>query len=773
MKSKKETLISLYFLGAIFIILLFIPRHPAEACSIYRSAVGAWGTDNCLCRPWGLEPWDCPGGSSYDSCSCWNYCMWGRPWEFFGAGDCGSNAPHVCWYLYVDTTKPSCPDYCISTGYDRAHSGVRCWLDSAECQPGGWVCGDCDRWSDCPDSGECCWGKCTGAGNCTQVANNGDCTGRETCCNVLYSDYCTGLKIVDYNGNGSLDNMRVRVRRNETCISCQCQADCSGASCYVDAPDPKCSYACNAQCLEGDTQTRSCGSGACTGTQTRTCGANCRWMAWSDCSTDGNSCDPYGGPGECDAAGNCVGAWVCPKGIIRNCGLHNCGTQECLGTSWEPCDEPWYDTCHPLKPDCTTEYACAPCESCQEAGGAAQCTYECDSCEYCTPNPSSPIAGDCERYCEGNVGSCGCATCETCPTDHYATTSVWWECQDSNSKRCKMVEKEFRDYECKNAGTASESCGYDIDHTAVFPQCFSCPDCYYCQAGNFSAIPAHCGLDEERNCLEFNTETGCSQVASCNWVGRCEGGATCASLGESACNSTMGCTWTELCEGTWNCANVTDESECNQMGEDVGCGPSGEKQCSSLATQADCNRASSCSWSGTCEGGGLCSSAGDELTCDIIGFFGLFCNWSESCTGTWDCADINDQSDCASLSDCSWKSGDSICAWEPEVPASTGAFCFQACEGTEDSCGCGCDVFGNCGPSRCEDCQEDGWVTTTSLYPCCVTVGGATHHCQCQDKEYRNYFCHRPGGDITKEECTYVVEATTTDTFSCAECGPC
>ncbi|RKY29744.1 MAG: hypothetical protein DRP74_08285, partial [Candidatus Omnitrophota bacterium] len=82
------------------------------------------------------------------------------------------------------------------------------------------------------------------------------------------------------------------------------------------------------ECNPGDTEERSCGSGECAGTQTRTCQTDHYWGSWGDCSSEGNSC------GVCPDDG-CKGInWYdYPNNGVCVSGVCNTGTG-----SGEPCE---------------------------------------------------------------------------------------------------------------------------------------------------------------------------------------------------------------------------------------------------------------------------------------------------------------------------------------------------------------------------------------------------------------------------------------------------
>jgi len=101
-----------------------------------------------------------------------------------------------------------------------------------------------------------------------------------------------------------------------------CQSCSFWTGCYND-------YCCSgcSECTSGQTQTQTCGTGTCQGTQTRTC-SGCKWGSWGACSTDGNSC---GNCGYC-LSGTCTNQGACSLGPpaqtqTQSCGRCNSGTQ--------------------------------------------------------------------------------------------------------------------------------------------------------------------------------------------------------------------------------------------------------------------------------------------------------------------------------------------------------------------------------------------------------------------------------------------------------------
>lgn len=144
------------------------------------------------------------------------------------------------------------------------------------------------------------------------------------------------------------------------------------------------------ECTEGDTENRTCGN---CGTETRTCGANCLWSDWSDCT----------GEGQCSAGTE----------ETQNCG--DCGTQ--TRTCTQSCT--WEDWTACAGPDPGGgEESCETGLAGECAEGVLLCT---DGFLICTPiaNSSGEICDGLDNNCNGEIDE-GFPTTMGSPPPQYA-----------------------------------------------------------------------------------------------------------------------------------------------------------------------------------------------------------------------------------------------------------------------------------------------------------------------------------------------------------------
>lgn len=98
------------------------------------------------------------------------------------------------------------------------------------------------------------------------------------------------------------------------------------ADAFIDNPATGCQPPCD--CNAGKIQTRGCCD---CGTQTRTCGGDCRWGGWSECSGS----DPEGGGQACDTGrpGPCAdGRMKCAGGCLQCAAVNEPSAEVCDGT---------------------------------------------------------------------------------------------------------------------------------------------------------------------------------------------------------------------------------------------------------------------------------------------------------------------------------------------------------------------------------------------------------------------------------------------------------
>lgn len=233
-------------------------------------------------------------------------------------------------------------------------------------------------------------------------------------------------------------------------------------------------------------------------------------------------------------------------------------------------------------------------------------------------------------------------------------------------------------------------------------------------------------FDASTNSCTGTASTACSSHAdqsACEARGSHGGGCTwnpgypCSWYNgdQSSCESTSGCTW-----DTADCGGIGDEMSCTSTS---GCSwSSTPNDCSSFGDEMSCVGASGCSWYS--ESTSDCSTFnGDESTCAMTMGCTVntsYCSWNgSSCDGGGSCSSIGDESTCNSstyFSSCSgsYVSSPAYCSGTWYSYACTGSYYTGGCSGTFGS---GCTGTPSCaGIGNSTDCgNETGCSWTTSL----------------------------------------------------------
>lgn len=328
------------------------------------------------------------------------------------------------------------------------------------------------------------------------------------------------------------------------------------------------------------------------GIKTRTCGDNCLWSVWSNCSGEGQ----------------------CSKGAQeeRDCGM--CGSQQ------RTCDEECTWT---LWTDCTGEGECQGGESqtqpCSDACGlqTRTCTASCVWSEWglcqegvCVPDATmTEPCGNCgtrERLCSS---ACG--------------WGEWGECL--NQGVCAINELESEP--CGNCGTKTRTCTQTCQWSA-WGACQEEGECAPDDVDTGSC--GNCGL-RERVC---NDQCEFGDWGECHSEGSCTPNAQitepCGKCGTRQKTCTALCEWSDwgACQG---------EGVCSLGAVDTGtCGNCGTHQRSCLDT---------CQWGdwGVCTGEGACSP-GTVVPCDNCGTqtCNSLCQWNTCNLGSVDGYEPND-----------------------------------------------------------------------------------------------------------------------------------
>jgi hypothetical protein len=371
-------------------------------------------------------------------------------------------------------------------------------------------------------------------------------------------------------------------------------------------------------CNDGETQTEACGA-ACT-TRSRSCGSNCLWGDWGDCST---GCTPDAVEYRCigntqsrTCQSDCTwGEWTgtaeCLPGASSSQTCCESGTQartcraDCTWDAFGACS---VGTCTPGVID--TGGACGDCGT-ERKICTLQCswplTYTCTGEGNCTPE---------EVAYGGGCGDCGTWT-KTCTAQ--CDWPVDFTCTGEGV--CGGGETRIISGSCGNCGdkqqTCLAGCSWPVDTV------FDCIDQGECAATTTRTINHACSVDQLSHIWDNQT---CS--ASCAWATTGSGSESCGAYKCNAGGCPNSCTANSQCSGS----NVCRAGECTTPGTPG-------QVCDTADGDADCAQTpatQTCS-AGVCKRktGQLCTGDADGSLCADG-----FCDCASNSCATKRCATL-------------------------------------------------------------------------------------------------------------------------------------
>jgi hypothetical protein len=357
-------------------------------------------------------------------------------------------------------------------------------------------------------------------------------------------------------------------------------------------------------CDDGNacTQTDTCQSGQCVGSNPVTCTALDQCHDVGTCDSSNGQCSNPSKPDatECDDGDLCSQTDTCQSGQCVGSNPVTCiALDQChdVGT----CDNSNGQCSNPSKPDttvCDDENLCTQTDTCQSGqcvgSNPVTCTAldqchdvgTCDSSNGQCSNPSKPDATECD---DGDL----CSQIDTCQSG---------QCVGSNPVTCIALDQ------CHDVGTCDSSNG----------QCSnpSKPDTTNCDDGSLCTQTDTC---QSGQCVGSNPVI-CNALSQCHDVGTCDGATgQCSQPVKSngtSCDDEDACTQEDICEeGTCIGINPVTCSALNQC-HDVGTCDTTTGQCSQplKANNSTCDDGDACTdddvcLSGMCRGVDSCPVA--------------------------------------------------------------------------------------------------------------------------------------------------------------------
>ncbi|HYQ03073.1 MAG TPA: Ig-like domain-containing protein [Polyangiaceae bacterium] len=548
----------------------------ASACHVAPTCVPATGLCTSPAQPDGTGCNDGNGCTQSDTCQ---------------SGVCVGTSPITC------------------TAIDQCHSAGTCAPATGLCStpslPNGTGCNDGNA---CTQSDSCQSGVCTGAAPVT-------CTAVDQCHVAGTCSPATGLCSSPSKVDGSSCNDGNACTQTDTCQS----GTCSGGNAVVCNPIDQCHNAgtCNpssgtcsspskpngSACSDGDacTQTDTCQSGTCSGTNPVVCSAVDQCHNAGTCNpTNGTCSSPSKSDGTaCNDGNACTQTDTCQSGI-------------CAGNSPITCTA--LDQCHavgtcspatgvcstPAKPDgssCSDGNACSQTDTCQSGTCSGTNPVVCSPVDQChNAGTCDPTSGACSSPNKTDGTTCNdgnaCTQTDTCQSG---------TCGGSNPVVCNPVDQ------CHDAGTCSPATGTCSSPPKTNGSACSdndaCTQSDSCQSGS---------------CVGSNPVV-CSAVDQCHAAGVCSpasGSCSTPNLPDgSACNDGNGCTQADSCSsGVCTGSNpvlCTALDQCHSAGT---CSPA-----TGVCTQpakidgTGCNDGDGCTQADICQSG-TCT-AGPSVVC--------------------------------------------------------------------------------------------------------------------------------------------------------------
>lgn len=428
---------------------------------------------------------------------------------------------------------------------------------------------DCDDNDACTQSDSCQAGKCVGSDPIT-------CTALDDCHTIGICDAKTGncsnppktdgISCDDANACTQSDSCQAGVCTGANPVICTALDSCHAIG-VCDKQTGICSNPAAADgtsCDDGNacTQTDSCQTGVCSGSNPVVCTALDQCHRVGICDTNTGVCDnPLKADGSgCEDGNFCTLTDTCQAGVCVGGSAKVCtSTNSCQnGGTCEPSTGLCSGTNKPNGTSCDDGDACTQSDSCQNGTCTGTNPVVCTALDQCHDVGScNPLTGLCSDPQKSNGASCNdgnaCTQTDTCQSG---------SCVGGNLVVCTALDQ------CHNAGVCNTTTGGCSDpiktNGTSCNDSNACTQTDTCQNGTCTgANPITCSaLDQCHNIGTCNTSTGvCSNPiksngSNCNDGNACTQTDTCQS-GSCTGNNPVTCTALDNCHNVGTCNTST------------------------------------------------------------------------------------------------------------------------------------------------------------------------------------------------------------------------
>ena len=617
----------------------------------------------------------------------------------------------------------------VCTASDQCHDAGTCDPANGQCsnpaKPNGSPCSDSNA---CTQADSCQAGACTGASPVV-------CPTPDQCHDPGVCNPSNGQCSNPEKPNGSICSDGNVCTQSDTCqagacaggnpVVCTASDQCHDAG-TCDPANGQCSNPAKPNgsvCSDSNacTQSDSCQSGTCTGTDPVVCTASDQCHDIGTCNPADGQCSnpskPNGSP--CSDSNACTQSDSCQSGA-------------CTGASPVVCPTP--DQCHdpgvcnpsngqcsnPAKPNgspCSDDDACTQSDSCQSGACAGSSPVVCTASDQChVAGTCDPASGQCSNPAKPNGSPCSdsnaCTQSDSCQSG---------ACAGASPVVCPTPDQ------CHDPGICNPSNGQCSNPAK--PNGSICSDNNACTDGD-SCQTGSCASGSQRDCSDGNvcTDDACSPASGCTYANNSD-----------ACSDGNACTGNDTCSGgacvSGGAVNCNDTNACT----DDSCVPA--SGCLNAPNTGSCSDGDECNGNETCNGAGTCTPGpvtpiddGNPCTIDACTLTGGIthtpvaagtpcpdadlCDGTEVCNASAACVagtplDIDDGNACTA-------DGCVPATGATHTPVAAGTACLDAtvCNGAE-----ACSANGVCSPGVPLAVDDQNPCTTDA----CDPVTGVSH----------------------------------------------
>lgn len=515
----------------------------------------------------------------------------------------------------------------VCSAKDQCHVAGTCNTSSGLCddpiKKNGTACND---GSLCTKTDTCQGGVCSGASpvvcaasdQCHLAGTCDDATG--TCSNPAKKN---GTSCADGNACTQTDTCQSGTCTGTNAVVCTASDQCHAAG-TCDPANGTCSDPTQKDgttCSDGNacTKTDTCLAGACKGASPVTCSAIDQCHDAGSCNTvDGECSNPNKADNTpCGDGKACTSGDKCTKGV---CGGAAVTCDDKIACTVDSCAEPAGCNFDQSKCGCTKDADCNDKNACN---GVETCNLSTLSCVAGTPVSCSALDDVCNTgTCDPTTGACKATpkTNGTACDDGNACTKTdgctAGKCTGSNSVTCTAIDQ------CHAVGVCDTKTGACSNPNAV--------DGTTCNDGNKCTATEACktGVCTATSLVTCPTPDQCHTLGVCNATT-----GTCVNPEKTGkCDDGDKCTQTDTCQsGVCTGANSVVCSALDECHE-VGVCNKGTGVCSNPnANQGDdCSDSNACTTGEACDGSGQCGG-GTNVVCPVLACNTNTCDSGKGC----------------------------------------------------------------------------------------------------------------------------------------------